>query len=99
MSAPHTVFLLKLISSLVACLSASYFAYGNGNKASGDRLQYVGASLLFALSMVGWYEFTSLVLESVDFPYVLPLGDLSQVIKRRSKETISNHRDDSPTEL
>lgn len=68
----------------VACLSASYFAYGNGNQASGDQLQYAGAGLLFALSMVGWYEFTSLVLDSVDFPFALPLGDLSSIIKGRS---------------
>lgn len=70
----------------MACLSASYFAYGSGNQASGDRLQYGGAGLLFALSIVGWYEFTSLVLDSVDFPVSLPLGDLSQVIKGKTEK-------------
>lgn len=68
----------------MACLSASYFAYGSGHQASGDQFQYAGAGLLFALSLVGWYEFTSLVLDSVDFPIALPLGDLSQVIKGRA---------------
>jgi hypothetical protein len=33
---------------------------------------------------LGWYIFTALILLSVDFPFVLPLGDLSTVIKGRT---------------
>jgi len=70
-----------MLTVLVSCLAASYFAYGSGNLARGDRLQYVGAGFLFFTSLVGWYEFLSLVLRSVEFPITLPLGDLSTKIR------------------
>jgi len=48
---------------------------------TGDQLQYAGAGLLFVISLIGWYEFLALMLLSVDFPYQLPLGDLSMKVK------------------
>ena len=44
-------------------------------------LQYAGAGLLFVISLIGWYEFLALMLLSVEFPFVLPLGDLSTRVK------------------
>lgn len=35
----------------------------------------------FVVCMLGWYIFTSQMLLSVDFPFNLPVGDLSTVIK------------------
>jgi len=31
--------------------------------------------------LIGWYVFTALVLLAADFPFMLPLGDLSTRIK------------------
>ncbi|KAK5947972.1 hypothetical protein OHC33_011013 [Knufia fluminis] len=70
--------------SLIPCfatLAASYFAYGHGHAASAAMLQNVGAGLLLAVSFIGWYIFAALVLLSVDFPFMLPLGDLSTRFK------------------
>ncbi|KAJ9662780.1 hypothetical protein H2198_001229 [Neophaeococcomyces mojaviensis] len=79
------VVILGCLVPCFSCLSASYFAYGSGNIATGDHLQYIGAGFLFFISLVGWYEFLALVLLSVEFPIVLPLGDLSTRIRSRTE--------------
>ncbi|KAK5329109.1 hypothetical protein LTR70_000945 [Exophiala xenobiotica] len=75
--------------SLIPCfatLAASYFAYGHGYTASAALLQNVGAGFLLAVSLIGWYIFVALVLLSVDFPFRLPLGDLSTRIKGHTEK-------------
>jgi len=49
-------------------------------------LQNVGAGFLLAVSLIGWYIFAALVLLSVDFPFRLPLGDLSTRIKGHTEK-------------
>lgn len=65
---------------LVACLAGAFFQLANGNTVLGTTLQHAGAGLLLALTFVGWWIFLALVLLAVDFPILLPLGDLSTKI-------------------
>lgn len=65
---------------VVSCLSASFFAVAHGHPERAITLQYAGAGILLAVSLLGWYIFLSLILLSVDFPFRLPLGDLSTVV-------------------
>ena len=58
-----------------------------GATSSALTLQHAGAGLLFVISLLGWYIFIALVLMAVDFPYVLPLGDLSTRIRGRTCQT------------
>lgn len=44
-------------------------------------LQHTGAGLLLGVTFIGWYIFLALVLNGVDFPVPIPLGDLSTHIK------------------
>lgn len=67
--------------SPVGALAGSFFALSHGEAAHALVLQHVGAGLLLALTLDGWYIFTALMLLAVDFPFVLPLGDLSTHIK------------------
>ncbi|KAI0547583.1 hypothetical protein F4679DRAFT_554045 [Xylaria curta] len=76
-----------LICELVGCLSASFFAVAHGLPMRAKTLQHVGAGLLFAVSLLGWYIFSALVLLGVDFPFMLPLGDLSNLVPPRKDET------------
>lgn len=62
-----------------------------GAASSALTLQYAGAGLLFVVSLLGWYIFIAMVLMSVDFPYVLPLGDLSTRIRGRTCQTGESH--------
>ena len=57
----------------------------DGNVAAATTYQHVGAGLLLALTMIGWWIFLALVLLAVDFPVLIPLGDLSTRIKGYSE--------------
>ncbi|RWA10107.1 hypothetical protein EKO27_g5007 [Xylaria grammica] len=69
----------------VGALSASFFAVAHGLPARAKTLQHVGAGLLLAASFLGWYIFLALVLLGVEFPFMLPLGDLSTLIPPRKQ--------------
>ncbi|KAI0107243.1 GPR1/FUN34/yaaH family-domain-containing protein [Nemania sp. FL0031] len=75
--------ILLLLVPTFGCLSASFFAVSQGLSAKAQMLQHVGAGLLLAVSFLGWYIFVALILLSVEFPIMLPLGDLSTVIPPR----------------
>lgn len=66
------------------CLTASYFYAADGNMALSNSCRIVGAAFAFAASLVAWYLWFSMILESVDFPFSLPVGDLSKYIKGKS---------------
>jgi hypothetical protein len=48
------------------------------------RLIQAAASFVFSLCVAGWYLLFTMLLESVDFPLQLPVGDLSQRFKGAS---------------
>ncbi|KAJ4396585.1 hypothetical protein N0V93_000806 [Gnomoniopsis smithogilvyi] len=52
-----------------------------GNAAKAGRFIKAGGAFAFVTCMSGWWIFFAILLESVDFPFSLPLGDLSTVIK------------------
>lgn len=81
---------LTVMMKTVGCLSASFFAVSHGESANALKLQHIGAGLLLAVSLLGWYIFLALILLSVDFPFILPLGDLSTVVHGRADETRDN---------
>ncbi|KAJ6072660.1 hypothetical protein N7467_010745 [Penicillium canescens] len=73
----------------VCCLAAAFFALASGRAAAAATYQHVGAGLLLAVSLMGWYIFLSLILLAVDFPFRLPVGDLSTIIKGFSDKKTS----------
>ncbi|KAH6686449.1 GPR1/FUN34/yaaH family-domain-containing protein [Plectosphaerella plurivora] len=72
-----------LLVPCFGCLSGSFFAVAKGASSHAVTLQHVGAGLLFGVTLLGWYIFLALVLQAVDFPFSLPLGDLSTRIPGR----------------
>ncbi|KAH7237999.1 GPR1/FUN34/yaaH family-domain-containing protein [Fusarium solani] len=75
-----------LLVPTFSCLAASFFHLAQGNVAHAATLQNVGAALLLAVSLLAWYIFTALVLQSVEFPYVIPVGDMPCFVKGGRKE-------------
>ncbi|KAI1156391.1 GPR1/FUN34/yaaH family-domain-containing protein [Nemania diffusa] len=75
--------ILLLLVPTFGCLSGSFFAVAQNLPEKAKTIQHVGAGLLLAVSFLGWYLFLALVLLSVEFPIMLPLGDLSTVILPR----------------
>ncbi|CAK4031258.1 GPR1 FUN34 -class plasma membrane [Lecanosticta acicola] len=74
------------------CLAASYFYGADGLASMSSTTRIVGAAFAFVASMIGWYLWFSLILEAVDFPVVLPVGDLTKYVKGRS-EKVKNERE------
>jgi uncharacterized protein len=72
------------------CLAASYFDAARGELGMSSQLRIIGAAFAFAASLIAWYLWFSMILDSVDFPLSLPVGDLSTLIKGRTK------KEDSP---
>lgn len=54
----------------------------------------VGGAFFFIDGMTGWYIVASMMLASVDFPFQIPLGDLSTTIKGASHYAKKNKSDD-----
>ncbi|KAG9251372.1 GPR1/FUN34/yaaH family-domain-containing protein [Emericellopsis atlantica] len=79
--------ILTLLVPTFATLAASFFAASKGKLGLSLTLQHAGGGVLFAVSMLGWYIFFAQVLLSVEFPFALPLGDLSTLVSGRSIRT------------
>ncbi|KAI9375061.1 GPR1/FUN34/yaaH family-domain-containing protein [Aspergillus egyptiacus] len=77
------LFLLVITFSLIA---GSFFQLANGAHELADRLLVVGGAFNFALCIPIWHIFIVQILEAVDFPIVLPVGDLSSVVLGRSQK-------------
>ncbi|TVY29548.1 Protein alcS [Lachnellula hyalina] len=72
-------------------LAGAYWqsANGIGRKdasaiALAGRLQIAGGASLFVTSMAGWWIFFAIMLAALDFPFQIPVGDLSTLIKGAS---------------
>jgi succinate-acetate transporter protein len=67
-------------------------AYGNTNAAAAadslalsHRLQVAAGACTFVTSMAGWWIFAAIMLAALDFPFQIPVGDLSTLIKGASE--------------
>jgi len=82
-------FTLVLAFSLLA---GAYWqnANGIGNAdpsalALAGRLQKAAGACVFVTSMAGWWIFFAIMLAALDFPFQIPVGDLSTMIKGASE--------------
>lgn len=73
-------------------LAGTYWqnANGIGNKdpaalALAGRLQIAAGACVFVTSMAGWWIFFAIMLAALDFPFQIPVGDLSTLIKGASE--------------
>jgi len=94
----NVVFMVIFLSLVCAfgCLAGAFFqlgnAYGTTDKAAGaahaaaaKRCVVAGGAFTFVTSAAGWWIFFAILLASVDFPFNLPVGDLSTMIKGASE--------------
>ncbi|KAK4935550.1 hypothetical protein LTR10_023413 [Elasticomyces elasticus] len=68
-----------------ACAAGAFWNLALGNVHAGERLTVAAGAFTFALTMMVWYLLIVQLLESVDFPITLPVGDLSQRIKGKKE--------------
>ena len=93
-----TIFMICSLRINIVFFSALFllvFAFGTsagavwnvtlGNEALAERLLVTSGAFTFALTMLVWYLLLVQLLESVDFPITLPVGDLSQVFPGKTE--------------
>ncbi|KAG0647504.1 hypothetical protein D0Z07_6692 [Hyphodiscus hymeniophilus] len=62
-------------------LTACYWTLAQGMTVIGHNLQIAAGAFIFVFCILGWYLFFALILLAVDFPFAMPVGDLSTRIK------------------
>lgn len=67
------------------CLAGSYWHAAQGNASLSLNLQKAGGGTAFVVSLLGWYILLVQMLAALDFPWNLPVGDLSGFIKGASE--------------
>ncbi|KAK1072393.1 hypothetical protein LTR74_002706 [Friedmanniomyces endolithicus] len=68
------------------CLAGAYIHLAKGNATLAVHLQVVAGACTFVTCMLGWWIFFAILLASLDFPFQLPVGDLSHIIKGASEK-------------
>uniref|UniRef100_A0A2D3UVC2 Related to Y.lipolytica GPR1 protein and Fun34p n=1 Tax=Ramularia collo-cygni TaxID=112498 RepID=A0A2D3UVC2_9PEZI len=70
-----------LLSITFILISSSYWVVVQpGMQEAGHKLMIAGGSFGFVVIPIGWYLLLALMLTTVDFPFDLPVGDLSSVV-------------------
>ncbi|CAD6453192.1 126057ba-d989-45a1-beb3-9f1c505d3a35 [Sclerotinia trifoliorum] len=97
----NVVFVIIFFTMVVAfgLLSATYLhtANGIGNRDAGQlalagRLQIAAGATLFVTALAGWWIFFAIMLAALDFPFQIPVGDLSTLIKGASERQKSKEQ-------
>lgn len=66
------------------CLAGAYFKLALGDPSTALTLLKAGGACGFCTSIGGWYLFIVQMLATVDYPFSLPVGDLSWFMARKT---------------
>ncbi|KAK9241684.1 hypothetical protein V1506DRAFT_183932 [Lipomyces tetrasporus] len=69
------------VEAALLCLAIAYFVMAEGKSALGQNIVKASGGCLLTCGLVGFYIFIVLMLAAVDFPFQLPVGDLSHLMK------------------
>lgn len=75
-----------------AVLTGSYWQFAQENYELAGKLQVASGAFGFMAVMAGWWIFFAQMLASVDFPFELPVGDISHLIKPLSEVKLSKKK-------
>jgi len=67
------------------CLAGSDWVGAMGDMVAMHNLRVAAGASIFTTGLAGWYLFASSMLLAVDFPFNLPVGDLSGLMKGASQ--------------
>lgn len=91
----NVVFVVIFLTLVLAfgLLAGAYWhnaiAIGTGDASSAalaGRLQIAAGACTFVTCMAGWWIFFAIMLAALDFPFQIPVGDLSTMIKGASEK-------------
>lgn len=78
-------FIFAFLVPAFGCLAGAYWHLAEGNSSKASTLLVAAGALTFVVDMLGWWIFAAIMLASLDFPFQLPVGDLSRLIKGGSE--------------
>lgn len=67
-------------------LAAAYWIGAEGRLALAGNLQIASGAFVFAFCILAWYLFLAQLMQSLDFPFSLPIFDLSSKIKGQKQK-------------
>lgn len=68
-------------------LAGTYWHTAAGNLATAAACTKAAGAFAFVCTLAGWYLLVVILLDSLDFPFSLPVGDLSNFIPARKRPT------------
>jgi len=74
-------------------LAGTFLQVAKGNAAIAAKCMEAAGAFTFVTCLLGWYILLAIMLASVDFPFDLPLFDLSGMIKGASEKRKINHEE------
>ncbi|KAK7542165.1 uncharacterized protein J3D65DRAFT_644084 [Phyllosticta citribraziliensis] len=80
------VTILGTLCLLFCMLAGAYWQTSNGNLDTARHLQKAGGAFSFITICAGWWVMFAILLVAIDFPFQLPVGDLSHIIKGKSEK-------------
>ncbi|KAF2152128.1 hypothetical protein K461DRAFT_322226 [Myriangium duriaei CBS 260.36] len=78
--------ILFLLVPAFCCLAGVFWHTAEGNAAEAAKLLKAAGGITLAIDLLGWYILTAVMLAAVDFPFVIPVGDLSTIVKGASEK-------------
>ena len=72
-------------------LAGTFLNLAQVNAATASKCQEAAGAFAFVTCLLGWYIFFAIMLASVDFPFSLPIVDLSGIIKGASEKQKVDH--------
>ncbi|KAL5119237.1 hypothetical protein ACEQ8H_002948 [Pleosporales sp. CAS-2024a] len=72
-------------------LAGAFLNAAKGKASVAFKCQEAAGAFTFVTCLLGWYIFMAIMLASVDFPFDLPLVDLSTMVKGASEKRKINH--------
>jgi len=70
-----------------ALIAGAYWQLAQGNTVLGGHLVIAAGAFFFVTCCAGWWIFFAIMLAALDFPFQIPVGDLSTMIKSGSART------------
>lgn len=84
------IFLGLLLTFVV--LTGAYWHTALGHTEMAERLQVAAGAFGFLATLAGWWIFFAQMLASVDFPFQIPVGDISHLITPLSERVKQKER-------
>lgn len=84
------VIIFVFVELALLLVAGAYWVKAEGKVDQAERLEVAAGACAFVFCVFGWYLELHLLLQAVDFPFGLPVFDLSHIVKGASELKMDN---------